>query len=467
MSSSIRAASTTTRPTKDIVLLGAGSDVASRYVFPALAELEAANLLPRGLRILAVTRQPWHDVRHRIETRVKKHHASLGRGVLKKLFARVRRESADLTDPQELKAVITPLRGPLILYFGLPPSITEAIVDNLQEVRLPPHSRVMLEKPFGKDEKSAKALNRQLLKLLPEGDIFRVDHFLAKQTVQNVLGLRFANRVLESAWDREHVEKVEIVWEETNGLGGRAGYYDSAGALKDMIQNHLLQLMCMLAMEPPSRLTESELRDRKTELLRAIRSLSEQEMDAHTSRGRYTAGRINGRSMCGYAKEAGVEPRRQTETFAEVRLFVDNHRWRGIPFVLRTGKAMKENRQELTVFFKPSHLSTFGSSQVVTSNQLRLGLNTAQVGLTINVNGPGNPLEADPVELCTELAPEPLSAYASLFLDVMDGNATFFIRNDEAQEAWRIIDPIVAAWQKNLVPLQSYRAGSSGPSALR
>lgn len=467
MSSYKPTAPATTMANMHIVLLGAGSDVANRYVFPALAELEAAHLLPRGLRIIAVTRQPWHAVCHRIKTRVKRHHENIRTGVLKKLFARVQRVSADLTDPRQLRAVITPQRGPLILYFGLPPSITEAIVENLHEVQLPPQSRVMLEKPFGQDEKSAKALNRQLLNLLPEQDVFRVDHFLAKQTVQNILGLRFANRVLESAWDHEHVEKIEIVWEETNGLAGRASYYDSAGALKDMIQNHLLQLMCLVAMEPPSQLTESELRDRKTELLKAIRPLLEQEMHAHTIRGRYTAGRIKGRAMGGYAKEAGVNPRRQTETFAEIRLFIDNHRWRGIPFVLRTGKAMKQDRQELTVFFKPSHLSTFGSSHVVMSNQLRLGLKTDQVGLTINVNGPGNPLEADPVELNTELAPEPLSAYASLFLDVMEGNATFFIRNDEAEEAWRVIDPIVAAWQKNLVPLQPYRAGSSGPSTLR
>lgn len=466
MSSYKPTASATTLANMHIILLGAGSDVANRYVFPALAELEAAHLLPRGLRIMAVTRQPWSAVRHRIEMQVKRHHGNIRAGVLKKLFARVRRVSADLTDPRQLRAVITPQRGPLLLYFGLPPSITEAIVGNLHEVQLPPQSRVMLEKPFGQDEKSAKALNRRLLNLLPEQDIFRVDHFLAKQTVQNILGLRFANRVLESAWDHKHVEKIEIVWEEVNGLAGRASYYDSAGALKDMVQNHLLQLMCLVAMEPPSQLTESQLRDRKTELLKAIRPLLEQEMHAHTIRGRYTAGRIKGRSMGGYAKEAGVDPRRQTETFAEIRLFIDNHRWRGIPFVLRTGKAMKQDRQELTVFFKPSHLSTFGSSQVVTSNQLRLGLKTDQVGLTINVNGPGNPLEADPVELNTELAPEPLSAYASLFLDVMEGNATFFIRNDEAEEAWRVIDPIVAAWQKNLVPLQSYRAGSSGPSAL-
>lgn len=223
-------------------------------------------------------------------------------------------------------------------------------MENLREVRLPPQSRVMLEKPFGHNVKSAQALNQKLLGLFQEQDIFRVDHFLAKQTVQNILGIRFANRVLDSAWDRQHVERVEIVWDETNTLEGRAGYYDSAGALKDMIQNHLLQLMCLVAMEPPSSLTESELRNRKMDLLRDVRSLSQYEIERYTMRGRYTAGNVKGRTVRDYVNEPGVDPRRQTETYAKIRLFVDNQRWRDVPFVLRTGKAMKQDRQELTVF---------------------------------------------------------------------------------------------------------------------
>lgn len=451
------------------ILLGAWSDVASRYVFPALAELEAANLLPQDFRVLAVTRKEWKDVatfRRHVEERVKERHGKIKKSVLKKLLARVSHASADLTDRQQLRAVIAPLQDPVVLYFGLPPSVSEAIVENLHEVRLPPHSRVMLEKPFGQDVKSAKALNRKLLDLFEERDVFRVDHFLGKQTVQNILGIRFANRVLDSAWDHHHVERVEIVWDEMNTLEGRIGYYDSAGALKDMIQNHLLQLMCLVAMEPPSSLTESELRDRKMELLRNIRPLSRHETAQQTIRGRYTAGTINGRTVRDYIEEPGVDPARQTETFAEIRLFLDNERWKDVPFVLRSGKAMDQDRQELTVYFKPSQYTTFGSSHAVKSNQLRLGLKVDRVGLTINVNGPGNPLEADAVELNTELAPEPTSAYASLILDVLKGESMFFIRNDEAEEAWMVVDPIVEAWKGDLVPLQSYQAGSSGPPGL-
>ena len=448
------------------VLFGAGSDVACRYVFPALAELEAANLLSQDFRVLAVTRKDWKDVaafRRHVEERAKERHGKTKRGVLRKLLARVNHASADLTDLQQLRTVLGPFQDPLVLYFGLPPPVSEAIVDNLHDVRLPPHSRVMLEKPFGQDVTSAKTLNRKLLELFREQDIFRLDHFLGKQTVQNILGIRFANRVLDSAWDRQHVERVEIVWNEMNTLEGRAGYYDSAGALKDMIQNHLLQLMCLVAMEPPSSLTESELRDRKLDLLRDVRSLSQSEITQHTIRGRYTAGSIKGRSVGDYMNEPGVDPRRQTETFAEIRLFLDSQRWKDVPFVLRTGKAMEQDRQELTIFFKPSPYSTFGSSHAVQSNQLRLGFKGDRIGLVINVNGPGNPLEAESVELNTELAPEPTSAYASLILDVLKGESMFFIRNDEAEEAWRVVDPIVEAWKEDLVPLQSYRAGSAGP----
>ncbi|MDR4465483.1 MAG: glucose-6-phosphate dehydrogenase [Nitrospira sp.] len=448
------------------ILLGAGSDVASRYVFPALVELESAHLLPQDFQVLAVTRKKWRNVavfRRHIEGQVKARHGKIKRTALKQLLARVSHASADLTDPQQLRAVIGPLQDPLVLYFGLPPSVSEAIVENLHDVRLPPQSRVMLEKPFGQDRESAQSLNRKLLELFPEQDVFRVDHFLGKQTVQNILGIRFANRVLDSAWDRQHVERVEIVWDETNTLEGRVGYYDSAGALKDMIQNHLLQLMCLVAMEPPSCLTESELRDRKMDLLRDIRSLSRDEIKGCTIRARYTNGNIKGRPVRDYLKEPGVDPARQTETFADIRLFVDNERWRDVPFILRSGKAMKQDRQELTIYFRPSRHSTFGSSHAVKSNQLRVGLKVDQVGLSINVNGPGNPLEADSVDLQTELAPEPMSAYAGLIQDVLKGESIFFIRNDEAEEAWRVVDPIVEAWKDDVVPLESYRAGTHGP----
>lgn len=448
------------------ILLGADSDVACRYVFPALAQLESAKLLPSNFRIVGVTRKTWSrpdDFRHHIEKRVKERGGGSNKlGALKKLLVRVSHSTADLSDARQLQRVVEGGKEPVVLYFGLPPPVTETIVRHLPDVPLPPHSRVMMEKPFGHDLDSAKELNRRLHKLFPEHDIFRVDHFLGKQTVQNILGLRFANRILESAWDHQHIARIEIVWEEMNALEGRAGYYDTAGALKDMIQNHLVQLMCFLAMEPPSKLSESELRDRKTELLKSIRHFSTSDIERHTARGRYTAGRRNGRSIRAYVDEPGVDPNRQTETFAEVRLFVDNQRWRDVPFVLRTGKAMKEDRQEINVIYKSPRYSTFLSSPSLRVNRLRLGLQTDRVGLTVNVNGPGNPLEADAVELNTELAPEPMSAYASLILDVLKGDSIFFIRNDEAEEAWKVMDPIEAGWKRSLVPLQPYRAGSRG-----
>ncbi|UVT17440.1 MAG: glucose-6-phosphate dehydrogenase [Nitrospira sp.] len=451
------------------ILLGAGSDVACRYVFPALAELEAANQLPQEFVILGITRKVWQDdgtFRRHIEARVKECGSTANLSALPKLLTRVNQASVDLSDIRRFKNAIGTIRDPVVLYLGLPPAISEGIVGRLGELGLSAESRIMIEKPFGHNLQSAQDLNRGLHKMFPEDHIFRVDHFLAKQTVQNILGIRFANRVLESVWDHQHVERVEIVWEETNALEGRIGYYDAAGALKDMIQNHLLQLMCLLALEPPSELTEPELHDRKMELLKAVRPFSEEQIAAHTARGRYTAGQTGGRAVKGYLDEPGVDPHRGTETFAEVRFFIDNPRWRKVPFVLRTGKALKEDRQEISIFFKPPRHSTFISTQVVRSNELRLGLKPDQVGLVVNVNGPGNPLEAEPVELHTDLAPEPMTPYASLIRDVLIGNSMFFIRDDEAEEAWKVIDPITAAWKKDVVPLQSYPAGSIGLPSL-
>lgn len=450
-----------------LVLFGAASDVACRYVFPALVGLQQSNGLPQDFTILAVTKRDWDDesqFRRHIQSRVAERQPDLNPRSLQAFLAQMKHVSADLTNLDQFRRVTGSFRDPVALYLGLPPAISEAVVQNLLEVDLPAGSRIIMEKPFGQNRQSARQLNRALHKIFPEEAIFRLDHFLGKQTVQNILGVRFANRVLEPVWNSQHVERVEVVWQEARAPEGRIGYYDSAGALKDMIQNHLLQLMCLLAMEPPSVLSEHGLRERKIELLRSIRAFSEEEIVRHTVRGRYTAGRVQGRNIRGYEDEPGVDPDRQTETFAQVRLCVDNPRWMGVPFVLRTGKAMAVERQEVAVCFKPTEQSPFSPSETTRPNHLRLGFTPDRVELRVNVNGPGNPLEAQPVELETELAPQSIPPYASLIEDVLHGNPMLFIRDDEAEEAWRIIDPIVAAWTRDVVPLQPYQAGSDGPS---
>jgi glucose-6-phosphate 1-dehydrogenase len=279
------------------------------------------------------------------------------------------------------------------------------------------------------------------------------------------MGLRFANGVFEPLWDRNHIEHVEIVWDETLALEGRAVYFDHAGAFKDLIQNHLLQLLCLTAMEAPTALHRRNLRDRKMDVLRAIRRLSPQEAQRHTVRARYGPGRIGDRHIPAYADEEGVDPDRETETFAQVTLMIDNLRWAGVPFVLRGGKALSRFRGEIAVYFKPVPHLAFQRADDPRPNVLRLRLKPDQVTLNLNVNGPYDPFDLEQVELSADFAPQEFfSAYERLFLDLLEGNNTLFVRADEAEESWRVAEPILDAWGKGLVPLLEYPAGSDGPS---
>jgi glucose-6-phosphate 1-dehydrogenase len=321
----------------------------------------------------------------------------------------------------------------------------------------------VVEKPFGTDSGSARDLNRRIAAVFPEEAVFRIDHFLGQQTVQNLLGLRFANRLFEPVWNHAHLSRVEIVWDETLGLEGRAGYYDHTGALRDMLQNHLLQMLALVAMEPPAGLTERDLRDRKLDVLRATRAMTAAEAGRSSVRARYTAGTVEGRRLPDYAAEEGVDPDRQTETYAEVSLAVDNWRWAGVPFVLRSGKALAADRTEITLHFRPVPHSAFGGRDPARPNRLRLAVDPDRIGVDINLNGAGDPFDLEPAELALDLAPQELPAYARLLVDILDGDPTLSIRGDEAEEAWRIVEPVLASWQAGEVPLRTYPAGSSGP----
>jgi glucose-6-phosphate 1-dehydrogenase len=278
------------------------------------------------------------------------------------------------------------------------------------------------------------------------------------------MGLRFANGIFEPLWDRKYIERVEIVWDETLALEGRAGYFDHAGAFKDLIQNHLLQLMCLTAMEAPTALHRRNLRDRKMDVLRAIRRLSPEEAQRQSVRARYGAGKIGERHIPAYVDEEGVDPDRETETFAQVTLMIDNLRWAGVPFVLRGGKALARFRGEIAVHFKPVHHLAFQRAGEPQPNVLRLRLWPDQVVLNLNVNGPYNPFDLEQLELSADFAPQEFfSAYERLFLDLLEGNTTLFVRADEAEEAWQVVEPVLDAWGKGLVPLLEYPAGSDGP----
>ena len=286
---------------------------------------------------------------------------------------------------------------------------------------------------------------------------------MGKQTVQNILGVRFANPLFLPAWNREHVAGVDIVWDETVALEGRARYYDRTGALRDMIQNHLLQLLCLVAMERPDALNEKDLRDSKVEVLRRARWSTPAEVAAPSTRARYAAGAIGDRHLPDYTEEQGVDAALETETFAEVTLFVDNDRWQGVPFRLRTGKAMATDRREIAVRFRPPADPVFGYEGDPPVNQLVFQMNPDRMVLDLALNGAGDPFCLEPAELQLTLAPQDLSAYARLLVEALEGDPALAIRGDEAEECWRIVAPIVAEWEKGTPALLSYPAGSAGP----
>jgi glucose-6-phosphate 1-dehydrogenase len=351
----------------------------------------------------------------------------------------------------------------MVLYLALPPAVFAPAIEALTVAGLPTGSRVVIEKPFGSDLPSARHLNELLHGLLPEDSVYRIDHFLHKQTVQNILGLRFANRVFEPVWSSEHIEEIEIIWDEALGLEGRVGYYDRAGALLDMIQNHLLQLLALISMERPRSLDPGDLRDRKVEVLRAIRGFDPLAVATRTARARYTAGVVAGRPLPSYVDEPGVDPSRATETYAEATFSIDNPRWAGTSFRLRTGKALVRARREIIVHFRDVLDVVFHEATTASANLLRLTLDPDTITLRLNINGAGDPFTLETIDLDAHLADQEIPAYGRLLLGVLEGDATFSIRDDEAEEAWRVIEPITAGWRAGLRPLGEYEAGSAGP----
>lgn len=448
-----------------LVIFGASGDLTGRYLLPAVAALLGLGQLPAGFRVVGVARDDWttEQFRLRMAERLARRAGALDAAQREALVTMLEYRRADVSDAKQVAEAVGAIHEPVVIYLALPPALFAPVIEALAAVALPSETRLVVEKPFGKDLPSAQQLNRLLHRTFPEHAVYRIDHFLHKQTVQNLLGLRFANRIFEPLWNSLHVERVEILWDETLALEGRAAYYDSVGALRDMVQNHLLQLLALVAMEPPRTLNERDLRDRKVELLRAVRRLSRDDVRRQTKRGRYRAGRIGEREVPNYVDEPGVEPWRQTETFAEVTLSIDNWRWAGVPFVLRSGKAMGDDRHEIGVTFKAVPHLAFGQEREPTRNVLRLQLNPDRVVLAVNVNGPGDPFELDQAELVLTLAAQDIPAYGRLLLDILEGDPVLSIRDDEIEESWRIIDPIVAGWAEPNFPLLEYPAGSSGP----
>jgi glucose-6-phosphate 1-dehydrogenase len=468
-----------------IVVLGAGGDLTARKLVPALFHLAQHELLDHRTRVIGVARNQMDDADFR---EISGFSERAWRG-----FAdRLQYVSGDLSDPstyQELRARLEAAErgvrssgGGRLFYMALPPRVYPTAIEHLRAsdlaLRIPnparrPWVRVIVEKPFGHDLASAQALNRTLERALAEHQIFRIDHYLGKETVQNLLVLRFANSIFEPLWNRGHVAHVQITAAETVGVEHRAGYYEHAGVVRDMFQSHLLQLLTLTAMEPPVTFDAAAVRDEKAKVLRAIRPFSVRAAREHAVLGQYGAGHLGDKRVVAYRQADGVRRSSRTPTFAAVRFLVDNWRWQGVPFYLRSGKCLADRATEIALqFWQPPHALFAGVAGGQTApNMLVIRIQPGEgVSLRFEIKAPGVDVRMTSVQMdftyAEAFGPDEHSAYETLLLDCMMGDATLFARADAVEAAWSVVDPIISSWERTpWARLPNYAAGSWGPAA--
>jgi glucose-6-phosphate 1-dehydrogenase len=449
------------KPPVTLLILGAGGDLTHRLLLPGLATLLMAER-DRVVRVLGADRAELSD--EEWKARVTDSFASVKApaAVTREVLRATRYVKADILDAASLQGLVAQVGdGPLVIFFALPPSVTMRCCELLRRVDLPDVTRLALEKPFGTGLRSARQFNALLHKVVQESEVYRIDHFLGVATVLNLVGLRFANRILQPVWNHEHIERVEIVYDEDLAREGRAGYYDTAGALRDMIQSHLLQVLALFAMESIASLTPEELQDQKSQALRAMRLWGSPAESAR--RARYTKGTLGRRRIPDYIKEEGVDPERMTETLAQVTLAIDNNRWAGVPFVLRSGKALGVPRKEIVVTFRDVPHLPKGFAGPPATDSLVIGLKPGSVSLTMTMNAEGDPLDLEQKTLTANLAPARMTAYGEVLAQILDGSQLLTVRGDSAEDCWRIVEPVLRAFADNEVRMESYPAGSTGP----
>jgi glucose-6-phosphate 1-dehydrogenase len=470
-----------------LVIFGATGDLARRKLLPALYNLAHEGALPERFHLVGVSRQEkaHEDYREECEQAIRRFsRRKPDDDVLKSLLESVKYIPGTFDEESVYSQLGTVLDAfeedagePLnrAFYLSTAPSFFPVIVEQLGRSELQSHKgddvRLIIEKPFGTTLEEARELNRHVLRIFDESQVFRIDHYLGKETVQNMMAFRFANGMFEPLWNRNYIDSVQITAAEDLGIGTRAGYYDGAGALRDLIQNHMLQLLCHVAMEPPVNFTAEEVRNEKVKVLHAIPEPTAEQIPRMSVRAQYTAGHSGGDAVPGYMEEAGVPADSVTETYAALRLEVDNWRWAGVPFYLRTGKRLARKITEIAVTLKPvPHLAfSQDGSLGVQPNQLVLTLQPNEgVSLRLGAKIPGTRMSIRPVQMeflyGTAFLSQSPEAYERLITDAMRGDATLFTRNDEVEAQWRICDPIVKAWaQKPGPPVAHYEAGSQGP----
>jgi len=473
-----------------IVIFGASGDLTARKLIPALYHLTREKQMPSAFRIIGFARREKTDESWRTELRAALDQFSRTRPVDEKIWrafsANLFYCQGDLTDPEayrKLEERLTsfgsgPLRENLLFYLAVSPSQFGVVAEQIHRAGLlnkgnSGWQRIVVEKPFGHDLASARALNQELTRFAHEQQVCRIDHYLGKETVQNILMFRFSNSIFERLWNRNLIDHVQITVSEKLGVGQRGGYYEEAGALRDMVQNHMLQVLALMAMEPPVSLEAEAIRDEKVKLLKSIRALDTDDIARQVVRGQYFAGTVDGQPVPGYRQEPKVKLDSNVETFVALKLFIDNWRWSGVPFYLRTGKYLPLSASEVRVQFRPTPHVLFAAQcgQSLDPNSLTLRLQPNE-GIALHFNGkvPGMSLGVRPVRMNfsydSEFGAYTPEAYERLLLEAIVGDATLFLRRDEVETAWKIVDSIRAAWDgKPLTNREFYSAGTWGPVA--
>ena len=445
---------------RTLVILGASGDLTSRLLLPGLATLLQSEP-DRRVRVLGAATEDFTASQWAKRVRASLTAAKVETEVRDRILASTAYRKVNVLDPHSLGELLEDLPPDSVLYFALPPQVTIKACELLVAMELPKGLKLALEKPFGYDRSSAATFNRLLARIVPESQTYRIDHFLGKSAVLNLLGLRFGNRIFEPVWNNVNISHVDIVADETLALEGRAGYYDGAGALKDMVQSHLLLIMAMVAMEEIASIDEVELRDLMAHVLRATRLMGS---PAEASRrARYTAGRLGRRRIPSYVDEPGVDADRRTETLAEITVEIKNSRWAGVPFRLRSGKALDSDRRGIFVHFKPISHDLEGLANKATPNVLKLGMSPETIELGVVTNGAGDMFELEDTTLAATIGDSHVRPYGEILGGILDGNPLLSVRGDIAEECWRIVAPVLKAWAADEVSLHSYPAGSAGP----
>jgi glucose-6-phosphate 1-dehydrogenase len=446
-----------------MVLFGASGDLTSRLLMPAVAQLAEADLLPPRFAIVGSANTDWstEDFRQHIFAELEKH-STVTPATRDNVVRMLSFQPADVTRASDVSRLVGGDHPDTLVYLALPPFLYQSVLPALAAAGLRTSDAVAIEKPFGTDLASAQHLNEILRIQLPQPTIMRVDHFLSDELVRRVIVLRFLNQIFEPAWNAEHVERVDISWLESLTLEGRAGYYDGAGALKDMVQNHLMEAMALVLMEQPARVDADSFRGVRVEALRAVATPTPENMRRDTVRARYSEGTIGTRHVPSYVNEPGVDPSRNTETYAAVTLQVDSPRWVGVPFTLSSGKALAADTAEIAIRFRPLPQFMLDRWPGVEPNVLKLGLTEPYVRLATTLNGPDRHAESRELEVHSTASRR--TPYANLILEMLKRDPMLFVRGDEAEEAWRIIDPVMKAWSAGDVTLQEYTAGGPPPS---